>query len=352
MPERRVALPSFFRKQTTYRAFRARVTRLLRAVSVLLAAGSCAMVYPHPAGAAPARLPLSRKYHRGDKMHYHTRVSTAAVIRSNPLSLMQYLPPSPLDVTLEIDHELSVQSVDSDGSADLEDRIDSFHFRPASDAPGDKTQLEAVREFESEYSRRIVGLVLKLHRGPKGKLLSRAEAVSLSQSSSAPNGLVESLHALLGILVGAGLYPAHPVKQGDSWATDFSVESGPILPLAVQGKNILRFEGTTHRHGVKAAVIDFHFTSALQKPPEHAPPVGLFALFEGKGMALDMRIQGEGEGRALIALKDGRVLENKSTLHETVRATLKGLPGVPLPPPGPGLIEIDARDAVEAAEAE
>ena len=40
-----------------------------------------------------------------------------------------------------------------------------------------------------------------------------------------------------------------------------------------------------------------------------------------------MQISGKGQGRILLALNDGRVLQNHSTLHQTLSALMKGKEG-------------------------
>jgi hypothetical protein len=42
-----------------------------------------------------------------------------------------------------------------------------------------------------------------------------------------------------------------------------------------------------------------------------------------------MRIDGQGKGRVLLALDDGRVLQNHATIHQTLSARLKS--PAPLP---------------------
>ena len=49
---------------------------------------------------------------------------------------------------------------------------------------------------------------------------------------------------------------------------------------------------------------------------------------EAMGMHLDMHISGKGQGSILVALNDGRVLQNHSTLHQTLSAIMKGKEGL------------------------
>ena len=42
-----------------------------------------------------------------------------------------------------------------------------------------------------------------------------------------------------------------------------------------------------------------------------------------------MRIEGQGKGRVLLALDDGRVLQNHATIHQTLSARLENSASIP-----------------------
>jgi hypothetical protein len=46
-------------------------------------------------------------------------------------------------------------------------------------------------------------------------------------------------------------------------------------------------------------------------------------------MGVDMHIDGRGQGKVLLALDDGRVLENHATIHQTLSARLENSDSIP-----------------------
>ena len=56
---------------------------------------------------------------------------------------------------------------------------------------------------------------------------------------------------------------------------------------------------------------------------------------------------GKAEGRVLLALDDGRVLQNRATLHETLSAHLNGPMSGSLRKPGPVSLEIETETVIE-----
>ena len=69
---------------------------------------------------------------------------------------------------------------------------------------------------------------------------------------------------------------------------------------------------------------------------------GALPQLEAMGMRLDIQISGKGQGRILVALDDGRVLQNHSTLHQTLSALMKGKEGFVAPAEQPPRLEIQS----------
>jgi hypothetical protein len=67
---------------------------------------------------------------------------------------------------------------------------------------------------------------------------------------------------------------------------------------------------------------------------------GALPQLEAAGMHLEVQIRGQGQGRVLVALDDGRVLQNHSTLHQTLSAHMKGTEGSLSPAGPPAKLEI------------
>jgi hypothetical protein len=130
---------------------------------------------------------------------------------------------------------------------------------------------------------------------------------------------------------GQSLYPDHPVKVGEEWTQNLDAQPLKDYPFQVQGKSILHYSGKTRYRGVKAAILDYHFENALTPALEGLRKGGALPQLEAMGMHLDMQISGRGQGRILVALDDGRVLQNHSTLHQTLSALMKGKEGFVAP---------------------
>ncbi|MGD0921828.1 MAG: hypothetical protein ABSA70_08720 [Terriglobia bacterium] len=103
--------------------------------------------------------------------------------------------------------------------------------------------------------------------------------------------------------------------------------------------------------GVKAATIDFHFTNRLRPPLESLRQARPLAQLEAQGLGLDIGIDGQGQGRVLVALDDGRILQNHATLRPTLRARLKGATETSLPAAGPVTLEVGSETRLEVDSA-
>lgn len=84
---------------------------------------------------------------------------------------------------------------------------------------------------------------------------------------------------------------------------------------------------------------------------ENQRRAGPLAQLEAQGMRRALRINGQGHGRMLLALKDGRVLQNTSTIHENLTARLPAPAGVKSSAPEPVTLEIDSETRLGVDEA-
>lgn len=142
------------------------------------------------------------------------------------------------------------------------------------------------------------------------------------------------------------------MKRGEEWKQKFDTPPTDAQPFAVEGESTLRFVSKTRYRGVKAAMIDFHFTNRLRPTLESLRQAGPLAQLEAQGLlGLDIGIDGQGQGRVLVALDDGRILQNHATLRQTLRARLKGGSGVALPAAGPSTLELDSETRLEVDSA-
>jgi hypothetical protein len=126
---------------------------------------------------------------------------------------------------------------------------------------------------------------------------------------------------------GQALYPDHPVKPGDEWKQSLDAEPRRDYPFQVRGESTLHYSGKTRFQEVDAGIIDFQFHNALTPTSTSLRQDGALPELESMGMRLDIAIRGQGKGRVLVALDDGRVLQNHSTLHQTLEARMQGKEG-------------------------
>jgi hypothetical protein len=179
----------------------------------------------------------------------------------------------------------------------------------------------------------MVGQTLTVHYDHDGRLVDFEGADNLFKDIDAQvrEPLIQMLRLFLEQMGGQSLYPDHPVKEGDEWSQDLSAQPLKNYPFQVKGESTLRYSGKTRYQGVKAAIVDYHIENALTPAPEGMRKAGGLPQLEAMGMHLDMQITGKGQGRILVALDDGRVLQNHSTLHQTLTAVMKGKGGLVAP---------------------
>jgi hypothetical protein len=297
---------------------------------------------------------LKRRYKLGQRMVYTTQLHSKSTIQSEPVELKTYLPGAPAAVTLRDTNTMTVRSVAADGSAKVESHFDRFEFLTDLAAEKRSEVRISALQLQQDLMRQLSGQTLTLLYAANGQLrqMEGVDNLLLKMDPAARRPLKEALRVLLQQLGGNSLYPGHPVRVGESWQQLLTESSTAGLPWQMTGVNQLRYSGRTRFEGVKAAIIDFHFSSTVLPAAGHQPLTGFFARLESRGMTLDVRLHAEGHGRALLALDDGRVLSNHSTFHQTMTATLKGEPGVPLPPGGAATLTIDSENSlrVDAAD--
>ena len=69
-------------------------------------------------------------------------------------------------------------------------------------------------------------------------------------------------------------------------------------------------------------------------------------------MGLDISIRGEGEGRLLVALDDGRVLQNQTTIRQTLTALMPKTSGAPTSIKGPLSLQIVSETTVHVDQSD
>lgn len=331
---------------TRFRAAGARGgRRTIQALLAVLLLGTSAL----PVYAWGRKIKLARKYRPGQKMVYQTKIQTRASVRSNPSGLQSFLPPLPTEFSTRQQNTVTVRAVHPDGTADVENHFDVFEFH--SDFAGRLPEgvRDSAERAQQEFSQRVNGQALMVHYDREGRLLGfeGGEEVFGKLDTPLREPLRQVLRLFLEQMGGNGLYPDHPVKPREEWKRTLTAQPSEEYPFHVEGESTLSYSGKAQYRGSKAAVIDFRFTNVLKPALESLRRAGPLAQLEAQGMELEIRIDGLGQGRLLMALDDGRVLQNHARIHQTLTARLKGAPGVPLPIQGPITLEVNSDTLLE-----
>jgi hypothetical protein len=280
------------------------------------------------AQAGGGKVTLARKYRTGQATVYVSKVSTNSKIDSRPAELKNFFPPMPTSLRMNQQSTVTVSQVHPDGAADVQHRFDKFEIQTDLEALPENVR-DSMTQAQQEVRKRLLGQTLTAHYDHDGHLVGFDGADPLFQDIDPPvrEPLLQMLRMFLEQMGGQSLYPGHPVKVGEEWSQDLAAQPLKDYPFQVQGKNTLHYAGKTRYQGVKAAIVDYHFENLLTPAPQAASKGGALPQLEAMGMHLEMHISGKGQGRILVALSDGRVLQNHSTLHQTLSATMKGQEG-------------------------
>ena len=282
-----------------------------------------------PALAWAGKVRLKHQYHTGQKMVYTTTMHTKTEIHAEPPGLQNFLPPVPTNFTMQQQSTVTVKAVHGDGSADIQYHFDKFEFQ--SDLP-DRVPADLrdpVVLAQKKVSEHMAGQEIGAHYDRNGLLTGFEGGMgSFDQLDLAlRESFRQALRFFLQQMGGETLYPEHPVKPGETWARKFDSQPSPAYPYHIEGQNTLRYVGKTKVRGAKAAVVEFSFVNVLTPAPDALGKADSLAQLEGTGV--EMRIDGQGKGRVLLALDDGRVLQDHVTVHQTLRAHPKNAARLP-----------------------
>src|SRR5437016_5766000 len=313
---------------------------------VLLALACClAQAMGHP----ERGITLARRYRPGQTMVYRTEMHTEATVRTEPSGLKAFLPPLPTDLTTKQQNTVTVRTVRADGSADLENRFDRFDLQSDLPERSPRELRDSAVHAQQNFSREISGQTLVAHYDRQGGLLGFEGADAILQSTDAllREPLREALRLLLEQMGGNSLSPGHPVKLDEEWTGKFASQPTEAEPWLVEGESTWRYSGKTRYGQVDAAIIDFRFTDVITPALGNQHGGGAPAPAKPPEKRLNVRVLGHGEGRLLVALDDGRILQNHANAHHALKATLNALPGGSLPPSDPLTVEITSQTALQ-----
>lgn len=320
-----------------------------RVCLAILVALACA-----PAGYAwGGKTRLARRYRPGQQIVYQTTIKTHATVSSNPEGLKALLPPVPTELSTRQQNTVTVRAIGADGVAEVENRFDRFEFKSNLAEALPQDLRDAASETQEEFSKQLQGRTLTVRYDRLGRLLSTEGTEALFKELDLPMRETgrQMLQIFLEHMGGSALYPDRPVRQGEEWTQKLDAPASASSPFSVQGESTMRFVGKTRQAGVKAAIIDFRFSNLMKPSVESLRQAGPFAQLEAQGLKLEIHIEGQGEGRALVALDDGRILQNHATLRQTLRAEMPTPPALRLPVNGPLRVQVDSETKVEMESA-
>jgi len=318
------------RKTARFLPFRkfALTKRCARGVTLaLLVLASCPL-----AQAWGGKVKLARTYRTGQKIAYSAQIRTHVHLDSNPPELKTFFPPMPTDLSMHQQSTLTVAAVHPDGAADIQLRFDRFEIQ--TDLAGlPEAMTEPLKQAQQELTQRVAGQTLTAHYDREGQLIGFETPDKFLEALDAPvrEPLRQMLRLFLEQMSGQPLYPDHRIKRGEEWTQDLKAQPLKDYAFQTQGKSTLHYSGKTTYHGVKAGIVDYHFENTLTPAAEGASPAGPFPQLEAVGIQVEVQITGKGQGRVLVALDDGRVLQNHSTVHQTLGALMKKKEGFLLP---------------------
>jgi hypothetical protein len=277
------------------------------------------------AQAAGGKVTLARKYRPGQSILYVTKVNTNAKIDSDPPMLKNFFPPIPENLRMDQQTKVTVSSVHADGSADVQQQFDKFEITSEAGALPDSVR-SSVTQAQQDISQRMVGQTVTVHYDAAGHLVDFEGTDELLKGLDSPvrEPFLQMLRFYLGQMGGESLYPDHRVKKGEAWTRDLGRAPEKDYPFQVAGKSTMHYAGKVRYKGIKAAIVDYEFENTLSPAAEGLRKSGALPQLEAMGVHLEMHINGKGKGRVLVALDDGRVLQNHSTLHQTLTAAMKG----------------------------
>jgi hypothetical protein len=264
-------------------------------------------------------------------MVYATKMHTKAVVHSEPPELQNFLPPLPTDFTMQQQNTVTVKGVHSDGSADIENHFDKFEFQSDLAEHAPTNFRESAESAQREISEHVAGQDIVAHYDRDGKLLGFEGGEGLFEQLDVAyrEPLRQALRFFLEQVGGNTLYPGYPVTPGTTWKRQLNSPASAAYPYDVTGENTLRYVGKTKVGDIEAAVVEFSFVNVVRPSSKVLGPTEPLSQLASHGMGVDMHINGQGQGKVLLALDDGRVLENHATVHQTLSARLENSDSVP-----------------------
>ena len=305
-------------------------------------AGAGSAFGAHPTGGA---IHLTRTYRPDHVMVYDAEITAHILMRSDAPALDSLMAAVPRFIRIRLKNTLTVERVLPDGSAAIRDRLDGLQLLTQPKGEAGSTQAGV----DADVNQQITGQVLTVRYDHNGDLLGITGAQPMLQRLASPtrNVVRLALRALLSQFGGNGLYPGHALHLADTWRSKAVTSVDAVLPASFQIERTFQYKGTTRYHGVKAATVDFQFADSLTPAADGHNSDSLLSLLKARRVSLAFAMTGGGAGSALVALRNGMILQKYSTFHENLHASLKGVPGAESSGSGVATVDVSAQSSIQ-----
>lgn len=271
----------------------------------LAAALLVGMLSPGPDGDKAA---LRYKFEKGEKFQFKLSYTMNTKIDEIPDEFKGVFGDGPIEMRFECLMDAEVTEIDKDGKAAIEGKwrrmkakgnmLTEVDFAYDADKPGETSgDPDAYNDIEEQFreaSRRPV----KLTVDRAGRL-----TVAPSPGKSAEAAQLLTLNGLMGAL------PEAAVGVGDSWKGEHALNA-PGLAGAVDLR--IQSDNTYKSDEGGCAVLTSKFTVAAVEGKD------------GGGADVKLKIDGDGQGKTLFRIKEGRTASSANQLTIRIQATIPG----------------------------
>jgi hypothetical protein len=263
-------------------------------------------------------------FKKGEKLAFAINHALSVKLDKVPEILQGVVTEDPISVKFEGVVDVEVADVKEDGSALMNGKwrtakakghimVNDIDFdydaakaddKPKKAAPADDPALAGFGDLQDQLAK-MVRAPLKLSADRQGKLAVVEGAGKLGEIES----VFRSLNGLMGPL------PKDKVGKGDTWKDELKLGMpgvGGNVEIKIRAENAV--DAIEKIEGKDVYIIKSKF--AVGKGPgekEDAAPAGLDAK---------IKTEGEGEGKTLFSLTDGRATKSNSSLKVRVSATI------------------------------
>jgi hypothetical protein len=275
------------------------------------------------AAAPQEKQTLRYKFTKGESFPYRFKYAMGIKLDKVPEIFQGVMGEDPIDLKMEALLDVRVKDVAADGSATLEGTwktltakghvmVNDVDFaydadKKATEKPkkADEPQepaLEGVLNLEDQL-RRTVAQTMQLTADPFGRLSVKADGGRAQELE----GLFRSLNGLMGAL------PKDGIAKGDAWKDETKVSipaAGSTVDVKIATDNLYEADEDVKGRSCARLLSKFKVGQVEKKDD----PNNVFNL--------QIKTDGEGEGRTWFSAKDGRAVKTQSALKVRVNAVI------------------------------